>query len=99
MCILDTGTRILEYRSLYTTCTIVVETHAPLRACSVCGGCVVGVCGEGSSDMVGYCGAGGREWRHGEGESKVVSGYTVADGEGVHEYEGARGRSEVVTVE
>ena len=59
----------------------------------------MGVCGEGSGDMVGYCGAGGRGWRRGEGESKVVSGYAVADGEGVCEYEGARYRSEVVTVE
>ena len=75
------------------------QTHAPLRACSLCGGCVVGVCGEGSGDMVGYCGAGGRGWRRGEGESKVVSGYAVADGEGICEYEGARDRSEVVTVE
>ena len=57
------------------------------------------VCGEGSGDMIGYCGAGGRGWRRGEGESKVVSGYAVADGEGICEYEGARDRSEVVTVE
>ena len=38
---------------------------------------VVGVCGEGSGDIVGYCGAGGWGWRRGEGESKVVSGYAV----------------------
>ena len=51
VCILDTGTTVL--------CTL-VETYAPLRACGLCGGCVVGVGVEGSSDMVGYRGAGGR---------------------------------------
>ena len=45
----------------------------------------MGVCGEGSGDMVGYCGAGGRGWWRGEGESKVVSGYAVAVGEGICE--------------
>ena len=75
------------YRSMYTSQDSLMPHCEPV---SLCGGCVVGVCGEGSSDMVGYSGAGWRGWRRGEGESKVVSGYAVADGEDICEYEGAR---------
>ena len=68
-------------------------------ACGLSDGRVVGVGGKGSSGMVGYRGAGVCGWRPGEGKSKVVSGYAVADGKCICEHEGAQDRRKVVAVE